>query len=75
MNAQHSGEWCNWQHSRFWICYSGFDSLLPNKYDAALTAPGLPNKIYDAVVAASQLVTHCASGSVMSRSGSHRLAA
>ena len=27
---RHSGEWCNWQHSRFWFCYSGFDSLLPN---------------------------------------------
>ena len=24
------GEWCNWQHSRFWFCYSGFDSLLPS---------------------------------------------
>ena len=29
--SRHSGEWCNWQHSRFWFCYSGFDSLLPNK--------------------------------------------
>jgi hypothetical protein len=28
--VDHSGEWCNWQHSRFWFCYSGFDSLLPN---------------------------------------------
>ncbi len=24
------GEWCNRQHSRFWFCYSGFDSLLPS---------------------------------------------
>jgi hypothetical protein len=27
------GEWCNWQHSRFWFCYSGFDSLLPSSDD------------------------------------------
>ena len=51
-------------------------SRLPNKmYDAALAASRLPNKMYDAALAASHLFTHGASGSVMSRSGSHRLAA
>lgn len=29
--ARSDGEWCNWQHSRFWFCYSGFDSLLPSQ--------------------------------------------
>jgi hypothetical protein len=25
-----AGEWCNWQHVRFWSANPGFESLLPN---------------------------------------------
>jgi hypothetical protein len=29
--ARSDGVWCNRQHSRFWFCYSGFDSSHPNQ--------------------------------------------
>ena len=33
-HERRTGEWCNWQHSSFWYCYSGFESLFPN-YEVA----------------------------------------
>ena len=67
------GEWCNWQHSRFWFCYSGFDSFLPSSTRQFAVARRVGPVVPVRLIGGTAIVTHRNSARSSSGLGHHPL--